>query len=159
MLSFDLGNATLIASSFLLSCMVGTGVYQHLVVMPSWFEEPPVSFKKINQYGKAEVRFGAPLQGLTLASMLLAFLGCRHDPARRTLIIAAGVGYVAVAGATAAYFAPNIVKWGKLDASGASASSLRSATRRWLGLSWVRQATLAVGAVLLLTALATGAGE
>src|SRR6516225_5754613 len=86
MLSFDLGNATLIASSFLLSCMVGTGVYQHLFVMPSWFEESPVSFKKINQYGKAEVRFWGPLQGLTLASMLLAFLECRHDPARRTLI-------------------------------------------------------------------------
>jgi hypothetical protein len=132
MLSFDLGNATLIASSFLLSCMVGTGVYQHLFVMPSLFEESPVSFKKINQYGKAEVRFWGPLQGLTLASMLLAFLECRHDPARRTLIVAAGVGYVAVAGAT---------------------------TRHWLGLSWVREATLAVGAVLLLTALATRMGE
>jgi hypothetical protein len=39
------GRLALIAACFLLSSMVGVGIYHHSVVIPSWFENPPESLR------------------------------------------------------------------------------------------------------------------
>lgn len=153
------GDGALVAAAFLLSSMAGTGIYQHVVVMPSWFENPPESFKKIRQYGNAEVRFWVPAQALTLASLVAAYAASKQEPMRRSLVLATGAGYVAVAIATAAYFAPKILKWGNLDWTDTPAQDLKSSGQRWLALSWLREATLATGALLALGALATRRGD
>jgi hypothetical protein len=152
-------DATLIASAFLLSSMAGTGIYQHVVVMPSWFDNPPESFRKIKQYGNAEVRFWAPAQALTLASLVAAFATSKGEPTRRNLILASGAAYIAVAIATAAYFAPKILEWGSLESTDTPSGELKSSGQRWLILSWLRQATQATGALLSLCALATRRGR
>jgi hypothetical protein len=52
--------------------------------------------------------------------------------------------YGIVAVATALYFAPRIVAWGKMDPHGSSSPQLKAATHRWLALSWMRQSLVVV---------------
>jgi NADH:ubiquinone oxidoreductase subunit 2 (subunit N) len=153
--SLSFGRLALIAACFLLSSMVGVGIYHHSVVIPSWFENPPESLKRINQYGESELRFWIPLQAATLVCLVLALAAAWRQPTRRALILAILGGYVAVAAVTALYFAPQIVEWGKTNPSGALSPQFKSASQRWLMLSWVRQGVLIVGDLLLLTALAS----
>lgn len=149
-----LAKVMLIASGFLLSCMVGAGIYQHAVVIPTWFENPPASFAKINQYGRSELRFWIPLQTATLICILTALVLVWRRPMARNLILAALGCYVVVAVTTALYFVPNIVSWGTMDPGGAPTPQLRSAGHRWLMLSWVREATLIAADFMLLITLA-----
>src|SRR5262249_34303702 len=132
----------LIVANFLLSTVTGIGLYQHCVVIPAWFREPPASFARINQSGKAEVRFWAPLQALPLLALVVSLLLHWHEPARRVLLVAACACYLVVAAVTAVYFAPRILAWGKIPPDGATSGELRAAGHRWVLWSWMRQGIL-----------------
>jgi len=148
------GTLVLIATSFLLSSVTGIGLYQHCVVIPAWFREPPASFASINQYGKSEVRFWVPLQAITMIALVVSLLMHWREPARRALIVAACACYLVVAAVTAVYFAPRIIAWSKMNPDGAASRELRAASHRWVLWSWIRQGILVVGDLLLLRALA-----
>src|SRR5215813_15218149 len=99
LLSF--GRVILTAACFLLTAMVGIGVYQHAVVFPFYLENPPASFSKINQYSNSEVRFWIPVQAATLICLVLSLIAGWAKPTLRTLIIATISCYVIVVAATA----------------------------------------------------------
>jgi hypothetical protein len=154
MFALSFAKIALVAAGFLLSSMVGIGIYQNAVVIPTWFENPPASLARVNQYGRSELRFWIPLQAATLICLILALVAVWRQPARRTLLLTTLTCYIAVAAVTALYFAPHIVEWGKMDPSGAPSLQLKSAGHRWLMLSWIRQSALLVGDLVLLVALA-----
>ena len=145
----------LIIASLLLSWMVGIGVYQNCVVIPSWFEAPPASFARINQYGKTEIRFWIPMQILTVCTLIAALLVHWHEPARRPPVLAALLCYLVAVAVTAAYLAPRIVAWGKIGPGDVIAEGVRAAVDQWRALSWIRQCILIAADFLLLCALAT----
>jgi hypothetical protein len=129
-----------------------------IVVMPSWFKAPPASFVKVNQYGGAEARFWAPVQGLTFLALLLALILNWNDPPRRTLLLVALSCYVLVAIATAVYFAPKIIAWSRMNPGGVATKELLAEGHRWLALSWIRQALQLVADISLLIALTISKG-
>jgi len=151
-MTFD--RVILMVACFLLTAMVGIGVYQHAVAFPFYLENPPASFSRINQYGKSEVRFWVPVQAATLIFLILSLIAVWGQTDLRKLILATIGCYLIVAAATAIYFAPAIIAWGKMDPNGPPLPELKSAAHRWLILSWLRQAILIVGSLLLWIGLA-----
>ncbi len=133
------------ASNLFLGASVGAGVDQALFVMPRWFSSPPESLEPARSRGPAKLFI--PLQVGALAGLVSAFATTRRDPARRRLLgIALGL-YGATWASTAAYFAPEIIRLTR-GGEGIAPDELRRRGRRWLALSWGRQAALAAAWVL-----------
>jgi hypothetical protein len=137
----------LTASNLLLGTAVGAGINQSIFVMPRWFASPPQSLAEAQTDGTFKA-FWIPLQGATALALGTAVALHRGD---RLLWAAAGL-YVGTWVATAAYFAPEIIRLGR--AGGAlTAAELQRRGRRWLALGWTRHVALAASWVLTLTAL------
>jgi hypothetical protein len=138
--AFASSQLILIGAPLLLSWMVGIGFYQNSVVIPNWFNNPPASFAKINQYGKAEIRFWVPMQAITLFALVATLLVQWHEPARPAWVIAAFACYVFSVAITAAYLAPRIIAWARIGQGGVVsegfAEGFGAAGNWWRALSW-----------------------
>jgi len=154
-MSITMGQFVLISAGLLMSWMVGIGLYQNCVVIPSWFRDPPASFSRINQYGKSELRFWIPMQALTVLALIAALFAHWNESTRRLLLLGALTCYFLTVAVTSAYFAPRIIAWGRMNPEAAVPKELRVTGNRWRALSWMRQSVLIVADLLLLSALAT----
>ncbi|MDB4940264.1 MAG: hypothetical protein JWO40_689 [Candidatus Doudnabacteria bacterium] len=152
-MNFTPASLVLIIASFLLVTVVGIGMYQSIVVMPTWFANPPVSFGKINQNGTMEKNFWIALQVATVLVMVTALVLNWNNPERRMLILLAGICYIVTAILSGAYLAPKIIEWGKAGTFVPSSTEIITGTRLWLIFSWIREVVLLVGGFSLLVAL------
>jgi hypothetical protein len=144
-------NLALGASNLLLGTSVGAGLNQSLFVMPGWFSSPPQSLQSA-QANRAYQGFWIPLQvGCALA---LAGAVALNRKGRRRRLLSSALGlYLGTWISTAAYFAPEIIRLGKVD-SRIPAGEIARRGKRWLGLTWLRHAAL--GAAWALNAAALG---
>ena len=142
------------ASNLLLGTAVGAGIGQAVFVMPKWFAAPPESLAQLRD-ARPMMRFWIPLQaGCAVALGTAVALNRRQRRRRRLLTLAAGL-YVATWVVSGAWFAPEIVRLAKPD-NGLSPSEITRRGKRWLNLSWARQAALAGAWVLTAAALGRG---
>ena len=137
------------ASNVLLGTAVGAGVNQSLFVMPDWFTSPPESLTAQAEHPFKS--FWIPLQaGCALA--LGGALALNHSERRRRNLLALALGlYAGTWVATAAYFAPEVLRLGDKDSVMPISESTRRG-RRWLRLTWGRH--LVMAGAWLLTAMA-----
>jgi hypothetical protein len=138
------------ASNVLLGTAVGAGLNQALFVMPDWFTSPPESLAT-SQASHPFRFFWIPLQvGCALA--LGGALALNRGDGRRRHLLALALGlYAGTWAATAAYFAPEVMRLGDKDSVIAISEATRRG-RRWQRLTWGRH--LVLGAAWVLTALA-----
>jgi hypothetical protein len=138
------------ASNVLLGTAVGAGVNQSLFVMPDWFTSPPESLATA-QAGHPFRSFWIPLRaGCALALGGALALNRGHRQRRNLLAVALGL-YAGTWVATAAYFAPEVLRLGDKDSVIAISESTRRG-QRWLRLTWGRH--LVMAGAWLLTAIA-----
>jgi hypothetical protein len=143
-------NLALGASNLLLGTAVGAGVNQSIFVMPGWFSSPPQSMPD-QQASGAFQKFWIPLQSSCALALGAAFaLNRKHDDRRKLLSWALGL-YVGTWVATAAYFAPEIIRL-RSEENHLRPAEVARRGGRWLRLTWARH--LAMGAAWALTALA-----
>jgi hypothetical protein len=128
----------------MVTVVLGSGVYESLVVHPAWSRKPPESFV---EFGSARMNIGgfwAPVTPLFVLSGLAAWLvavSAGSPPVPLTVSVACAVAVVVW---TLVYFRPRIAFF--LGAGGGDnpAERLRSEARRWVSLNWIRVALTAV---------------
>jgi hypothetical protein len=131
----------------LASLVFGASVYESLVVHPAWSRQPPESF--VGFVGAPISRMNiaafwmpvAPLFALSgLGALALTFrAGTQGAP-----LIASSICAVLGVAWTLAYFRPTIVRFLENGGGNTPADRLRSETRRWIRLNWIRTAMVAV---------------
>ena len=141
---------------------LGGGLYETLVVMPTWSLSPPDSVTAYFQHNVANPQFVlnaggrfwiffTPMVGLLSIATLLT--GFRTQPEhRRWRMLGASLALIVVI-ATFAWFVPNIIRLFSEDVLTMSAAEVTSTTNMWVRLNWVRAAVYLGGWVAALKAL------
>ncbi|HMJ08029.1 MAG TPA: anthrone oxygenase family protein [Pyrinomonadaceae bacterium] len=126
---------------------LGAGLYETLVVLPTWTYEPPASVLEYYKHNAAFPQF-AIIAGprfwmfqtpfLGLVSLITIITGLRTDPEhRKWRIIGAGLALFVVV-CTLAWFVPNLLSLIGDGVTKMSSEQITSVTHLWVRLNWVR---------------------
>jgi hypothetical protein len=139
-------------ASFTMTAIAATGVYEALFVMPQWFADVPESLGLMRK--RATIAFWIPLQILSIVSVIGGAIANWHNGALHPSLVTAVISYVLVWLSTFVFFVPGVIRFQKTDLTKPAAPNLAADGRRWLRLSWLRQAAMVVSAASLILTLA-----
>lgn len=131
----------------ILGLEIGAGLYETLVVMPTWALAPPdsvIAFYKNNAANphlalNAGPRFWMVFTPLTCLTAVAAFLsGLRTRPEHRHWRMLGTGLTIIVAVWTFTWFVPNIMRLGSEEVLTMAPADLATLTTRWANLNWLR---------------------
>ncbi len=122
---------------------LGAGLYETLVVLPTWTPNPLASYRhsvELPQYaitaGPRFWMFQTPFLGLV--ALITIITGLRTDPEhRKWRMLGAGLALLVVV-ATLTWFVPNLLSLIGEGVTKMSADQITSVTNLWVRLNWVR---------------------
>ena len=126
---------------------IGAGLYETLVVLPTWTTSPPDSVIAFYQLNTANPEFAlhagpkfwmmfTPSVGIMSLALLATSLWTRG--AHRKWRLVAGLLALVVVGATFAWFVPNIIKLNSDAVLTMPREDVASLTHAWVNANWVR---------------------
>ncbi len=118
---------------------VGGGLYEGVVLTPSWSAAPPQSFAIIQpDTGVPLQAFWMPVHALITLTVLLALgFGWRNPTLRRWLLLGLAA-YIAMRAWSFAYFIPEMLSFQDVPLSQAPTLELSERVTRWTTLTWLR---------------------
>jgi hypothetical protein len=117
--------------------MNGAQLFETFVLIPRWTSRPPVSLQLFN-FGLPLKAFWIWIHSLHEITFILAIVFCwKIEPIRTWLIILFSVHF-AVRAWTIVYFAPHIMAFEKLAATGDDPAGLAARVGRWKKMNYIR---------------------
>lgn len=119
--------------------MNGAQLFETAAIIPKWTASPPESLAMLGgKYGLDLKVFWIVTHSLHEVTFLLALIFCwKIDPVRNWLLFLFLL-HVAVRAWTLMYFAPNIIEFQKIAASGTTDTNLPIRTSQWRILNYFR---------------------
>jgi Domain of unknown function (DUF1772) len=146
------------------SIELGGGLYETLVVVPTWAGNPPDSVIAFYQNNAAKPdlalnagpkfwMFCTPLTGLTAIGAFLS--GLRTNPVHRHWrVLGTGLAIIVVVW-TFAWFVPNIMRLFSEEVLTMNPADLSALANRWASLNWLRVVLYSAGFLATLKAFGT----
>jgi uncharacterized membrane protein len=135
--------------------LLGGVAYSHIVFFPVYLSALPDSAAVVSgPYGLHEARFWMTIHPLLIVSLAVTLALNWRLRARRWLIVLSLALYLAVLVVTSVYFVPELIAFEGSPRSGLPAAEWQARADRWQRRSWTRGASLYVGMLPLLFALA-----
>lgn len=147
------GTISLILASISFIVVIGGAVYEHAAVVPVWSAAVPASLSMFQPpYGLAAANFWIPIHPITVVLLVAAMIVNWRTP-RRTFILAALAGYIAVLAVTFLFFVPELMTLTQTPFSQSVDAVLTQRAQFWETLSLARLAFLIILAFILLWGL------
>src|SRR6476661_1398381 len=122
---------------------LGAGIYETLVVLPTWTPDPLASYRHSVEFPQYAITAGprfwmfqTPFLGLV--SLVTIITGLRTEPEHKTWrMVAAGLALFVVV-STLAWFVPNLLSLIGEGVTKMSAKQIAGTTAMWTRLNWIR---------------------
>ena len=139
--------------------MIGGAVYEHLVVVPTWSEAPPVSLSMFQgKYGLNPELFWMLVHPVNIVLLVTSLILSWRSERRKNILLPLVV-YVVIIAITAVYFVPELLSITGTTYSEVADPSLTKRASLWETLSIARLAVLLIIAVYLFLGLPKPAGR
>lgn len=133
--------------------VIGGAVYEHLNIVPTWSEAPPLSLSMFQgQYGLNPELFWMLIHPVNLVLFALNLI-IHWKTDRRKNILIVFTSYLLILGITAIYFVPELISITTTPFATTIDADLTRRASLWETLSLVRLAVLVVLSVILLLGL------
>lgn len=143
-----------IISSILLCCIIGAATYEHTVIWPVAYSEPPLSLEMFKgDYPISGAPFWSKIHPFVLLSMIISLAMNWKSASRKNLLVTLS-GYIIIMIATSLYFVPELISIVSTDLGTEIDQDLAKRGTRWINLSLARLFALIGLAIYLLSGLA-----
>ena len=139
----------LLLALILIWITVVVGLYQRIVKMPKWFENPPVSFELIRKQNKSARAFWIPISVLFIISLILSMVLNWQFPDTRTHIIGAFICYGIASALSGSYFIKEVIAFTKIPVDEPQTPELLRRTKFWLKWTSVRDVLQILTAIFI----------
>ena len=128
----------LLIATVLIWIAVIVGLYQRIILMPKWFENPPASFEVIRKQSKTARLFWIPMSVLFVSSLVTAVILNWENFGVRTHIFGSLVCFGLAGLLSGIYLANEVPAFSKIPVDAPLSPELLRRTKLWLRWTTVR---------------------
>ncbi|MEP6647585.1 MAG: hypothetical protein ABJC12_10900 [Saprospiraceae bacterium] len=146
-------NLFLILATLCFIIVIGGGVYEHVVMVPTWSAAPPSSLSMFNgKYGINPAPFWMMIHPLTIVLLIVSLITNWNNNRRKSILFVL-VSYFLVLVATAIFFVPELISITGTPYQDMVDPSLLKRASTWEILSLLRLVFITALGIILLNAL------